>query len=98
MKFRLPGRPLERLMEHSVENLTRLACIFALVGLAVMAASIIHPGPLLVIFATSVGHMIGGFAVLCYFLAVVMDVKRSRRSLPPASSAGASRPTGETKS
>jgi len=85
MKFRLPGRPLERLMEHSVETLTRLACVVALVALAIMAASVIHPGPLLVIFATSVGQAIGGFAVLCYVLAVVMDVKRSRRSIPPAS-------------
>ena len=93
MKFRLPGRPLERLMEHSVEHLTRLACVFALIGLAVMVASIIHPGPLLVIFATSVGQAIGGFAVLCYFLAVVMDVKRSRRSIPPGSRSQPSNPT-----
>jgi hypothetical protein len=85
-------------MEHSVETLTRLACIFALVGLAVMAASIIHPGPLLVIFATSVGQAIGGFAVLCYFLAVVMDVKRSRRSIAPTSRAETSRPSGEKTS
>lgn len=98
MKLRLPGRPLERLMEHSVETLARLACIFALIGLAVMAASIIHPGPLLVIFATSVGHAIGGFAVLCYFLAIVMDVKRSRRSLPPVSRAETSRQTGDKAS
>jgi hypothetical protein len=89
MKFRLPGRPLERLMEHSVETLTRLACVVALVALAIMAASVIHPGPLLVIFATSVGQAIGGFAVLCYILAVVMDVKRSRRSIPPASHSSA---------
>ena len=91
MKFRLPGKPLERLMAHSVENLTRLACIVALVALAIMVASILHPGPLLVIFATSAGHAIGGFAVLCYFLAVVMDVKRSRRSLPPAQAGDPSR-------
>jgi hypothetical protein len=70
-------------MEQSVETLTRLACIVGLVALAVMAASIIHPGPLLIIFATSVGQAIGGFAVLCYFLAVIMDVKRSRRSMAP---------------
>jgi hypothetical protein len=76
-------------MEHSVETLTRLACVVALVALAIMAASVIHPGPLLVIFATSVGQAIGGFAVLCYILAVVMDVKRSRRSIPPASHSSA---------
>jgi hypothetical protein len=86
MKVRLPGRPLERLMTHSVETLTRLACIAALVGLVVMVASILVPNPLLVIFAMSGGHVIGGFAVLCYLLAVVMDAKRSRRSLPPPQS------------
>jgi hypothetical protein len=85
MKFRLPGRPLERLMEHSVENLTRFACVAALVGLFVMMASVVFPNPLLIIFATSGGQLIGGFAVLCYFLAVILDVKRNRRSsLPPA--------------
>ena len=83
MKFRLPGRPLERLMEHSVETLTRLACIVGLVALAIMAASILHPGPVLIIFATSVGQVIGGFALLCYALAVVMDVKRRRTIVPP---------------
>jgi len=70
-------------MAHSVENLTRLACIFALVGLALMVASIIHPGAVLIIFATSAGHAIGGFAVLCYGLAVFLDNKRNRRSLLP---------------
>ena len=98
MKFRLPGTPLERLMANSVENLTRLACIVALIALAVMVASILHPGPLLIIFATSVGQAIGGFAVLCYFLAIIMDVKRSRRSLPPNAPADASRSgSGETR-
>jgi len=82
--MRLPGKPLERLMAHSVENLTRFACIAALVGLVVMVSSVLYPAPLLVIFATSGGHAIGSFAVLCYFLAIVMDVKRSRRSLPPS--------------
>jgi hypothetical protein len=76
-------------MANSVENLTRLACVAALVGLLVMVLSIVVPNPLLVIFAMSGGHVIGGFAVLCYLLAVVMDAKRSRRSIPPASARSA---------
>jgi len=83
VKFRPLRRLIERLMEHSVEYLIRLACVVGLAALAIMVASILHPGPLLIIFATSVGQAIGGFAVLCYFLAVVMDVRRPRRSLPP---------------
>jgi hypothetical protein len=87
--MRLPGRPLERLMAHSVENLIRLACVFALIGLALMVASIIHPGAVMIIFATSVGHAIGAVAVLCYALAIVLDNKRNRRSLFPQPPVGA---------
>jgi hypothetical protein len=53
-----------------------------------MALSIVWPRPLMVIMAMSVGQAIGGLAVLCYGLAVVLDVSRSRAapdSLPPPS-------------
>jgi hypothetical protein len=70
-------------MAHSVETLTGIACVTALVGLVIMVASLVYPAPLLVIFAMSGGHVVGAFAVLCYLLAVVMDAKRSRRSLAP---------------
>ena len=82
--MRLPVRPLERLMSHSVENLIRFACIAALVGLGLMVASILHPGAVMIIFATSVGHAIGAFAALCYGLAIFLDSKRSRHTMPPA--------------
>ena len=73
--MRLPGKPLERLMSRGVENLTRISCVVALIGLAVMMVSIVYPMPLLVIFAMSGGQAIGAFAVLCYLLAVVLDHK-----------------------
>ena len=73
--MRLPGRPIERLMGRGVENLTKLACVVALVALAVMMASIVFPTPLLVIFAMSGGHAIGAFAILCYLLAIAIDKK-----------------------
>jgi hypothetical protein len=62
-------------MGRGVENLTRIACVVALLGLAVMMASIVFPTPLLVIFAMSGGHAIGAFAVLCYLLAIAIDKK-----------------------
>ena len=73
--MRLPGRPIERLMGRGVENLTKLACVVALLALAVMMASIVFPTPLLVIFAMSGGHAIGAFAILCYLLAIAIDKK-----------------------
>ena len=76
--MRLPGKPIERLASRGVENLTRLACVVALVGLAVLMVSIVYPTPLLVIFAMSGGHAIGGFALLCYLLAVVMEARAPR--------------------
>jgi hypothetical protein len=76
---------LERLKFHSVDNLLRLACVLALVGLAVMVLSIVYPAPLMVIFAMSGGHAIGGAAIASYFVAVLLDVSRStrRKTLAP---------------
>ena len=74
--MRLPGRPIERLMSRGVENLTRISCVVALVGLALLMISVLYPTPLLVIFAMSGGHVIGAFAVLCYLLAIALDAKR----------------------
>jgi hypothetical protein len=65
-----------RLRKQSVTGMARLACWVALVGLAVLCASIVYPMPLLIIFATSVGQVIGMVAFLCYLLSVLMDVVR----------------------
>jgi hypothetical protein len=63
---------------RSVEGLLRLACVLALVGLAVMVFSIVVPRPLAVIGAMSVGHGIGAAALLCYLVAIVIDARRGR--------------------
>jgi hypothetical protein len=57
-------------------GMVRVACWIALVGLAVLCASIVYPAPLLIIFAMSGGQVIGIVAFLCYLLAVLMDVGR----------------------
>jgi hypothetical protein len=74
---RFQGTMLGRLRKHPVVSLVRIACWIALVGLAVMAASIVYPVPLSIIFAMSVGQVIGIVAFLCYLLSIVMDVVRT---------------------
>jgi hypothetical protein len=81
---RLRGTALGRLQKHSVISVIRLACWVALVGLGVMAASILDPAPLTVIFAMSVGQVIGIVAFLCYLLSILMDVVRGADHAPDA--------------
>jgi hypothetical protein len=71
---------IRRIAHRSVPQLTRAAAVLALIGLAIMAYSIVSPRPLPVILAMSVGHVIGVLAVLCYLLAIVLHAS----PLPPA--------------
>ena len=66
----------ERLVQRSIGQLTRVAAVLALLALAIMVSSIVYPRPLLVVFAMSVGHVIGGAAFACYLIAVLVDVSR----------------------
>lgn len=71
-------------VEHwSVRWLTRLACVLALVGLAIMCFSVLVARPLPVIFAMSGGHAIGIAAFSCYLIAVILDLARREGNLPP---------------
>jgi hypothetical protein len=67
---------LVRIAHFSRRRLSRLAAVLALIGLAMMAGSVIFPRPLPVILAMSVGHAIGAAAVICYLLAVLLDIWR----------------------
>jgi hypothetical protein len=73
-----PQDLLKKLEKRSVRRLTRLAAVLALVGLAIMVLSIVWPRPLVVIAAMSVGHVIGAAAVVCYGLAVLLDISRGK--------------------
>lgn len=81
---RLRAQAIGRLQKRSVVSLIRVACYVALVGLAVMAASIVYPAPLPVIFAMSIGQVIGIVAFLCYLLSILMDVVRGADHAPDA--------------
>ena len=74
-----------RRVKRTVPQLVRAACLVALIGLLVFAASIIYPSPLVVIFSMSVGHVIGMVAGAIYLLAIVLDTVRSETVVEPAS-------------
>ena len=80
----LKAQIVRRLQALSVLRLTRFACWVALVGLAVMCSSIVFPMPLLIIFAMSIGQVIGIVAVLCYGLSVIGDLVRGADHPPDA--------------
>jgi hypothetical protein len=75
---------IQHLRKRSVVFMARAACWVALVGLAVMCSSIIRPMPLLIIFAMSVGQVIGIVAVLLYLVAILADVIRGGEHSPDA--------------
>jgi hypothetical protein len=76
---------LQRLLEGSVSKLTRAACIFALLGLALMSYSIIDPRAVPVITAMSLGHAFGISAFACYLFAVVLDIRGVDQTRPASS-------------
>lgn len=78
-----------RRVKRTVPQLLRLACIVALIALAVFATSIFYPRPLVVIFSMSIGHVIGMLAGALYVLAIVLDTVRPGVSIEPAVVAGA---------
>jgi len=80
----LPAWAVRRLQALSVARLVRFSCWVALVGLVVMVAPILYPAPLLIIFAMSVGQVIGMVAVLCYGLSILGDVVRGTDHPPDA--------------
>ena len=63
----------QRVLHRSVPGLIKVACILALLALALVCYSVLVPRPLPVILAMSVGHVIGGSAFACYLLAVILD-------------------------
>ena len=59
----------------------RWACWLSLLSLAFMVWSLVHPRPIPVIAAMSVGQGLGTLALLVYAWAVVTDLRR-RKILP----------------
>jgi hypothetical protein len=55
-----------------------VACILALLGLAVMIYPLLVPGALTVVLSMALGHTLGIAAFACYLLAVILDLARRR--------------------
>ena len=72
------NRLLSVVAQRSVPELTRLACVLALIGLAVMVYPLLFPGALAIVLSMGVGHAIGIAAVGLYVLAVILDLARRR--------------------
>jgi hypothetical protein len=67
-----------RVARRSVTELTRLACVLALLGLAVMIYPLLFPGALTVVLSMGLGHTLGIAAFACYLLAVIVDLAQRR--------------------
>ncbi len=63
-------RPLTR-----AEKVLRIACVCALVGLALMVWSVLDPSPMPVILGLSVGQGVGTLSFLLFLVVVAMDLK-----------------------
>jgi len=72
------NRLLTVVAQRSVPELTRLACVLALIGLLVMVYPLLFPGALAIVLSMGVGHLIGIVAVGLYVLAVILDLARRR--------------------
>ena len=57
----------------------RISAVLTLVGLALMAWSMLQPTPLPVMLAMTVGQGIGCMAFALYLYVVIRDIRRGRR-------------------
>lgn len=63
-------RPLTR-----AEKVLRIACVCALVGLALMVWSVLDPSPMPVILGLSIGQGVGTLSFLLFLVVVAMDLR-----------------------
>jgi hypothetical protein len=68
----------ERIALRSVPELTRVACVLALLGLSVMVYPLLFPSAIAVVLSIGVGHVIGIAAFSAYLLAIIFDLARRR--------------------
>ncbi len=72
------GGLLARLARRSVPELVRVACVLALLGLAIMILPLIAPSALTIVLSMGVGHLVGIAAGSLYLMAVILDLARRR--------------------
>jgi peptidoglycan/LPS O-acetylase OafA/YrhL len=76
----------------NVQRVLQAACVLALLALALIVWSMVHPHPIPVILAMSVGQLIGTLSFGTFLVVVAYDLRRAlrivregRASLPPES-------------
>ena len=66
----------ELLPSKRIERFVRIACVLALVALALIAFALLFPIPLAVVVAMSVAQGIGTFSLLLFLGAIGLDLRR----------------------
>jgi hypothetical protein len=61
----------------------RVSCVLTLVGLALMAWSMVQPTWMPVMLAMSVGQLVGTTAFAIFLVVIVRDLRRRIREAPP---------------
>jgi hypothetical protein len=61
----------------------RVSCVLTLVGLALMAWSMVQPTWMPVMLAMSVGQLVGTTAFAIFLVVIVRDLRRRVREAPP---------------
>jgi uncharacterized protein (DUF2062 family) len=61
----------------------RVSCVLTLVGLALMAWSMVQPTWMPVMLAMSVGQLVGSTAFAIFLFVIVRDLRRRIREAPP---------------
>jgi hypothetical protein len=72
------GGLLARLARRSVPELVRVACVLALLGLAIMILPLLAPSALTIVLSMGIGHLVGLAAGCLYLMAVILDLARRR--------------------
>lgn len=73
-----PKALFERVAQRSVVELTRAACVLALLGLSVMIYPLLFPSAIAVVLSIGIGQVLGIAAFGAYLLAVIFDLARRR--------------------
>lgn len=82
-------------MRHAqVKKLVYVSAVATLAALALMAASIVAPKPLLLVLAMSVGQGIGTLSLALYLLAIVLDLQGAGAADQALEAAGEARSEG----
>lgn len=71
---------MQAITKRRSHTLLRISGVLTLIGLALMAWSMLEPTPLPVMLAMTVGQAVGTSAFALYLFVVIRDLRRDRRA------------------